>query len=44
MSEVSHLNFSLNRHFFVKNISSVNPYYLVHHFHCCLTGNALWHI
>jgi hypothetical protein len=39
-SKVSHLNFSLNIHFFVINISSVNPYFLVHHFHCCLTGNA----
>ncbi len=40
MSKASHLNFSLNTHFFVMNISSVNPYFLVHHFNCCLTGNA----
>ncbi len=44
MSKASHLNFSLNTHFFVTNISSVNPYFLMHHFHCCLTGNAFWHI
>jgi hypothetical protein len=44
MSKVSHLNFSSNTHFFVKNTSSANPYFLVHHFHCCLTGNAFWHI
>ncbi len=43
-SKVSHLNFSLNTHFFVKNISSANPYFLVCHFHCCLAGNAFWHI
>ncbi len=40
MSKVSHLNFSLNTHFFVKTISSANPYFLMHHFNCCLTGNA----
>ncbi len=28
MSKVSHLNFSLNTHFFVTNISSANPYFL----------------
>ncbi len=44
MSKVSNFNFSLNTHFFVKTISSVNPYFLVRHFHCCLTGNAFWHI
>ncbi len=45
MSKVSHLNFSLNLHFFVKNLSSVNPYFLVRHFlYCCLTGNAFQHI
>ncbi len=44
LSKVSHLNFSLNTHFFVKNISSANPYFLVCHFHCCLTSNAFWHI
>jgi hypothetical protein len=32
MSKLSHLNFSLNTHFFVTNISSANPYFLVHHF------------
>jgi hypothetical protein len=44
MSKASHLNFSLNTHFFVMNISSVNPYFLVHNFCCYLTGNAFWHI
>ncbi len=44
MSKASHLNFSLNTHFFMTNISSANPYFLVRHFHCCLTGNAFWHI
>ncbi len=32
MSKVSHLNFSINTHFFVTNISSLNPYFLVCHF------------
>ncbi len=32
MSRTSHLHFSLNTHFFVTNISSANPYFLVHHF------------
>jgi hypothetical protein len=32
MSKVSHLNFSLNTNFFAKNISSVNPYFLVRSF------------
>jgi hypothetical protein len=32
MSKGSHLNFSLNTHFFVTNISSAKPYFLVHHF------------
>jgi hypothetical protein len=32
MSKASHLNFLLNTHFFVTNISSVNPYFLVCHF------------
>ncbi len=41
MSKVSHTNFSLITNFFVKIISSVNPYFLVCHFHCCLTSNAL---
>ncbi len=41
---MSHLNFSLSTHFFAKNISSANPYFLMCHFHCCLTGNAFWHI
>ncbi len=44
MSKVSHLNFSLNTHFFVKNISSANPYFLMCHFHCCLTGNVFRHV
>ncbi len=34
MSKASHLNFSLNTHFFVMNISYSNPYFLVGHFHC----------
>jgi hypothetical protein len=33
MSKVSHFNFSLNTHFFVTNISSANPYFLVRHFY-----------
>ncbi len=32
MSKASHLNFSLNTHFSVTNISTVNPYFLVRHF------------
>ena len=32
MSKASHLNFSINTHFFVTNISSANPYFLVRHF------------
>ncbi len=32
MFKESHLNFSLNTHFFPTNISSANPYFLVHHF------------
>ncbi len=32
MSKASHLNFSLNTHFFVMNISSANPYFLVRQF------------
>ncbi len=36
MSKATRLNFSLNTHFFVTK----NPYFLVRHFHCCLTGNA----
>ncbi len=32
MSKESHLNFSLNTHFFLTNISSANPYFLVCHF------------
>ncbi len=32
MSKVSHLNFSLNTHFFLTNISSANPYFLLCHF------------
>ena len=44
MSKASHLNFSLYTHFFVTNISYANPFFLVRHFHCCLTGNAFWHI
>ncbi len=43
MSKVLNLIFSLNTHFFVKNISSANPYFLMPHFHCCLTGNVFWH-
>jgi hypothetical protein len=43
MSDVPHLNFSLNTHLFVVNISSENPHFLVYHFYCCLTGNAFWH-
>ncbi len=31
MSKASHLNFSLNTHFFVTSISSANPYFLVRH-------------
>jgi hypothetical protein len=42
MSKVSHLNVSLNTNFFVTNISSANPYFLMRHFHCCHTGNAFW--
>ncbi len=44
VSKASHLNSSLNTHFFVMNISSANPYFLVRHFYCCLTGNVFWHI
>ncbi len=44
MFKASHLNFSLNTHFFVTNISSANPYFPVSHFYCCLTGNAFRHI
>jgi hypothetical protein len=40
MSKASHLNFLLNTHFFVTNISSANPHFFVRHFHCCLTGNT----
>ncbi len=40
MSNAYYIYFSLNTQFFVTNISSANPYFLVHHFHCCLTGNA----
>ncbi len=43
MSDVPHLNFSLNTHFFVVNLSSENPQFLVCHFYCCLTGNAFQH-
>ncbi len=43
-SKVSHLDFSLNTHFFVMNISSANPYFLVRHFHYCHISNAFWHI
>ncbi len=44
MYKASHLNFLSNTHFYVTNISSANPYFLVHPVHCCLTGNAFWHI
>jgi hypothetical protein len=51
MSKESHLNFSLNTHFVLTNISSVNPYFLVHHFYFVLpamlfgtSNNPMCHI
>jgi hypothetical protein len=35
---------NLDTHFFVTNMSSANSYFLVRHFHCCLTSNACRHI
>ncbi len=41
---MSHLNFSVNTHSLVCTISLEKPYFLVHLFNCCLTGNTFVHI